>query len=124
MKSLVRALALALVVAQLGCPGDGSDGAAPLLRFFSTPDCRVIAGGFPSGVVRLTGRDDALAVVQFAPPAVLSVDLDFEPPRLLAPAPVPAEQTAKDEPPAPPAPVAEPTAPVAPAAPVLVEEKY
>lgn len=85
------ALGLALLcgLLQLACPGDGSDGPAPILRFFSTPDCRVIAGGFPSGLTRLPARDDALAVVQFAPPAVLAADLDFEPPRLLAPAPVP-----------------------------------
>ena len=81
---------LLLLVSLLGCPGDGSDGASPVLRFFSTPECRVIAGGFPSGFTPLPGAGDEAAVVQFIPPAVFGLNLESEPPALLATNPVPA----------------------------------
>ena len=61
-----------LAAGLLGCPGDGSDGASPVLFFSSTPECRVIAGGFPSGFAPLPGTGNEAAVVQFAPPAVFT----------------------------------------------------
>ncbi|MBJ19936.1 MAG: hypothetical protein GY910_27230 [bacterium] len=78
-------LGVALVaLALLGCPGDGSDGDAPLIIFNSTPDCIVFAGGFPSGFSPLPGSGREAAVVQFLPTAVLGLDLEPEPPQLLA----------------------------------------
>lgn len=78
-----------LAAGLLGCPGDGSDGASPVLFFSSTPECRVIAGGFPSGFAPLPGAGNEAAVVQFAPPAVFGLNLESEPPSLLATNPVP-----------------------------------
>jgi len=82
---------LAGTIAGVGCPaGDGTDGPSPVVRIQSTPDCRVIAGGFPSGFAGLPGADDQAAVVQFRPFAVIGLDLDPEPPSPLAANPVPA----------------------------------
>lgn len=79
-----------LALVALGCPGDASDGPAPLEILFSTPECRVLSGGFPSGFAALPGAGDEAVVAQFRPPAVIGLDLDDEPPSLLATAPVPA----------------------------------
>jgi hypothetical protein len=83
-----------LIMASLGliagCEGDGSDGAAPRIDFQPTPDCIRFAGGFPSGFTLLPGADNEAAVVQFVPTAVLGLDLDAEPPRLLADEAIPA----------------------------------
>ncbi len=68
----------------LGCPANGSDGDAPLIQFSSTPECIVFAGGFPSGFSPLPGTGREAAVVQFLPTAILGLDLEPEPPRLLA----------------------------------------
>ncbi len=82
---------LAGAIAWAGCPaGDGTDGPSPVVGIQSTPDCRVIAGGFPSGFAGLPGAGDEAAVVQFQPFAVIGLDLDPEPPSPLAANPVPA----------------------------------
>ena len=73
------ALLLLLALAAWGCPGDGSDGRAAIVRYRSTPECLVIAGGFPSGFRPLPGSAGEAAVVQFAPAAVVGLDLDLEP---------------------------------------------
>ena len=77
-----------LIMASLGlgagCEGDGSDGAAPRIDFKPTPDCIRFAGGFPPGFTLLPGADNEAAVVQFVPTVVLGLNLDTEPPRLLA----------------------------------------
>ena len=82
-------ICLLLAIALLGCPGDASDGDAPLLRLSSTPECLVFAGGFPPGLTALPGAASEAAVVQFLPTAVLGVDLDGRPPGLLASDPIP-----------------------------------
>jgi hypothetical protein len=82
---LWQCLALCLTgLTALGCPGDGSDGSAPIIRFNSTPECLVFAGGFPSGFAALDASGREAAVVQFIPTAVLGLDLEREPPQLLA----------------------------------------
>ncbi len=87
---LARIATLLMAAAMLlGCPGDGSDGDAPLLRLGSTPECLVFAGGFPPGLTALPGAPNEAAVVQFLPTAVLGVDLESQPPSLLASDPIP-----------------------------------
>lgn len=86
---LLTGLALALLLT-MGCEGDGSDGAAPRIDFRPTPDCIQFAGGFPSGFTLLPGAGNEAAVVQFVPTAMLGLDLDVEPPRLLANAAIPS----------------------------------
>ena len=68
----------------LGCPGDGGSGKPPEIIFDSTPECIVIAGGFPSGFTGLPDPPGRAAVAQFIPTAVLGLDLETEPPQLLA----------------------------------------
>lgn len=86
---LSRAMAI-LFLLGLGCPaGDATDGPSPVVRIASTPDCLVLSGGFPSGFVPLPGAPDEAAVVQFAPFAVVGVDLEGEPPTRLALDPIP-----------------------------------
>jgi len=82
------ALLLLLALAASGCPGDGSDGRAAIVQYRSTPECLVIAGGFPSGFRSLPGTMGEAAVMQFAPAAVIGLDLNPEPPRRLATGPV------------------------------------
>ncbi len=90
----IRLQTILLLVAALavgtGCEGDGSDGAAPRIDFQPTPDCIRFSGGFPSGFTLLPGADSEAAVVQFIPTVVLGLDLDAEPPRLLADEAIPA----------------------------------
>ncbi len=81
---LAHVLIALLGAVALGCPGDGSGGRSPQIRFNDTPECIVFAGGFPSGFARLSGDVNHAAVAQFAPPAILGLDLEREPPRLLA----------------------------------------
>jgi hypothetical protein len=79
------AIALGLsIVTSLGCPGDGSGGRAPLIINNSTPECIVFGSGFPSGFDILSTDGGEAAVAQFSPSAVLGLDLESEPPRLLA----------------------------------------
>jgi hypothetical protein len=73
-----------LVFATVGCPGDGSDGQSPKIRFLNSAECIRFAGGFPPGFTALPGSGREAAVVQFIPTAVLGLDLDNEPPGLLA----------------------------------------
>jgi hypothetical protein len=81
----VSRLPLALILtASLGCPGDGTGGGAPLIINHSTPECVVFGSGFPSGFDVLTSAGGEAAVAQFSPSAVLGLDLESEPPRLLA----------------------------------------
>lgn len=69
----------------LGCPaGDGSEGQAPIASVLSTPDCRLFASTFPSGLTLLPGTNGEAAAVQFEPTAVVGVDLRNEPPTPLA----------------------------------------
>lgn len=90
-RPLLQSVVLAITAFLLsGCPGDASDGAAPLLRFRSTPECLIFPGGFPPGLIGLDAAGSEAAVVQFIPTAVLGVDLDSEPPALLATNPIPA----------------------------------
>ncbi|MCR9097287.1 MAG: hypothetical protein NXI30_23970 [bacterium] len=86
-----RLAALLVWIGLCGCPaGDGTDGPTPIVRISSTPDCRVIGGGFPSGFAALPGTLDQAAVVKFGigELAVIGLDLDGEPPTpLVATAP-------------------------------------
>ena len=84
-RNVVSRLTLALILtASLGCPGDGTGGGAPLIINHSTPECVVFGSGFPSGFDVLTSDGGEAAVAQFSPSAVLGLDLESEPPRLLA----------------------------------------
>ena len=84
-RNVVSRLTLALILtASLGCPGDGAGGGAPLIINHSTPECVVFGSGFPSGFDVLTSDGGEAAVAQFSPSAVLGLDLESEPPRLLA----------------------------------------
>ena len=65
-------------LASLGCPGNGSDGAAPLVRLNPTSECIIIAGGFPPGFTALPGSGRYAAVVQLLPTAVFGLDLETE----------------------------------------------
>ena len=84
-RRLVALLMLAATAAAtFGCPGDGSDGPAPLIVNRSTPECIVLGASFPSGLTALpTGGREAAAAQAF-PPAVFGLDLEREPPALLA----------------------------------------
>jgi hypothetical protein len=77
------------VLALLGCEGDGSDGQSPRIQRQNTPECIRFAGGFPPGFAALPGTGREAAVVQFIPTAILGLDLDSEPPGLLAGSSVP-----------------------------------
>ncbi len=79
-----HALRLGLALCLAGCAGDASDGEAPTLEFTSTASCIRFDGGFPSGLTLLPGDGSEAAVGQLTPTAVLGLDLDREPPRLLA----------------------------------------
>jgi DNA-binding beta-propeller fold protein YncE len=78
-----------LAVATLGCPGNGSDGQSPQIRFLNSAECIRFAGGFPPGFTALPGSGREAAVVQFIPTAILGLDLDREPPGLLASSAIP-----------------------------------
>ncbi len=86
-------LAIALLLSGLvGCPaGDATDGPTPVVRIASTPECRVVGGGFPSGLAALPGAAGRAAVVRFGigELAVIGLDLNGEPPTPLAAAPPP-----------------------------------
>jgi hypothetical protein len=84
-----RILLIVSLAFAAGCEGDGSDGAAPRIDFQPTPDCIRFAGGFPSGFSLLPGAGNEAAVVQFIPTVVLGLNLDFEPPVLLADSAIP-----------------------------------
>lgn len=89
LTAMVVALIMLLSLG-IGCEGDGSDGAALRIDFRPTPDCIRFAGGFPSGFTLLPDADNQAAVVQFVPTAMLGLDLDTEPPRLLTRDAIPA----------------------------------
>lgn len=91
-RTLVGAVALA-VAGALGCAGDASDGEAPTIEFASSSECIRFDGGFPSGLVSLPGDGGEAAVGQLNPTAVLGLDLDAEPPRLLARSDIPGIPT-------------------------------
>ncbi len=86
--ALGRALALSFTLFTLftvgGCAGDASDGESPTIEFDSTSECIRFDGGFPSDLVLLPGDGGEAAVGQVVPTAILGLDLDREPPRLLA----------------------------------------
>ena len=71
------------------CSGDGSDGQSPKIHFVSSPECIRFSGGFPSGFTDLPGSGREAAVVQFIPTAILGLNLDPEPPGLLAESAIP-----------------------------------
>ena len=73
---------LALVL--VGCEGDGSGGSSPTIEFSNSSECIRFDGSFPSDLALLPGADGEAAVVQLLPIAILGLDLDREPPRLLA----------------------------------------
>lgn len=73
-----------ILAASLACPGDGSDGRAPLIINNSTPECLVFGSGFPPGLDVLSSNGRLAAVAQFSPSAVLGLDLESQPARLLA----------------------------------------
>ena len=77
-------LLLASLMLAAGCEGQGSGGEAARIVLRNTPECLLLAGGFPPGVDLLPGAPDQAVVAQFVPTAVLGLDLDREPPRLLA----------------------------------------
>jgi hypothetical protein len=85
IRRLIALLAFATTaVVTVGCPGDGSDGPAPVIVNRSTPECIVLGASFPSGLTALpTGGREAAAAQAF-PPAVFGLDLEREPPALLA----------------------------------------
>lgn len=92
-----RLVLLLLLTCACGCPaGDGTDGPTPIVRISSTPDCRVIGGGFPSGFAALPGAPDQAAVVKFGigELAVIGLDLDGEPPTPLVAAAPPLPEAA------------------------------
>lgn len=66
--------------ALLGCPGDASDGQAPLRILNSTASCLTIAAKFPSGLAKIPGNDREAVAIQFDPPALFRVNLETEPP--------------------------------------------
>ena len=74
----------ATAIATTGCPGDGSDGPAPLIVNRSTPECIVLGASFPSGLTALPTGGREAATAQAFPPAVFGLDLEREPPALLA----------------------------------------
>lgn len=76
--------AFAVALALAGCAGDASDGEAPAIEFSNSSECIRFDGGFPSGLTLLPGDGGEAAVGQLTPTAVLGLDLDREPPRLLA----------------------------------------
>ncbi len=80
----VRVLAFALSLSIGGCAGDASDGESPTIEFSNTSECIRFDGGFPSDLVLLPGDGGEAAVGQVVPTAILGLDLDREPPRLLA----------------------------------------
>jgi hypothetical protein len=86
---MLLASACCVVGIGAGCEGDGSDGAAPRIEFQPTLECIRFAGGFPSGFALLPGAENEAAVVQFAPTVVLGLELDTEPPTLLADSAIP-----------------------------------
>jgi hypothetical protein len=87
---LKRLVAMSLLaVVNWGCPGNGSDGQSPQIRFMNSPECIRFAGGFPPGFTALPGSGRVAAVVLFFPTAVLGLDLDREPPGLLANSAIP-----------------------------------
>ncbi|MCA9504026.1 MAG: hypothetical protein KC616_13145 [Myxococcales bacterium] len=77
-------LLLASLMLAAGCEGQGSGGEAARIVLRNTPECLLLAGGFPPGFDLLPGAPDQAVVAQFVPTAVLGLDLDREPPRLLA----------------------------------------
>jgi hypothetical protein len=85
IRASVVCLASFLVV---GCEGDGSDGAAPRIQRFSGA-CLPVDGSFPSGLATLPGVDDEAVVVQPSAGNVLGIDLDADPPTLLASGAIP-----------------------------------
>lgn len=77
-------LACALILIVSGCSGDASDGQSPTVEFENSPECLRFDGGFPSGLVLLPGDGSEAAVGQIQPTAILGLDLDREPPSLIA----------------------------------------
>lgn len=67
-----------------GCAGDASDGESPTIEHTNTPECIRFDGGFPSDLVLLPGDGSEAAVGQVVPTVILGLDLDREPPQLLA----------------------------------------
>ncbi len=82
------------LLAATGCEGDGTGGSSPRIEFSNTPQCIRFAGGFPSGFDSLPGSGREAAVVQFLPTAILGLDLNLEPPGLLASSSIPNLPTA------------------------------
>ena len=79
-RPLFLGLFFACTLSQLACPGDGSDGPAPIVRFASTPECLTLAGKFPSGFAKLPGTNLEALAIQFSPPALIRVELENQPP--------------------------------------------
>lgn len=79
-RRLLLSLTLGIALCQLACPGDGSDGPAPIVRLSSTPECLTLSGRFPSGFAKLPGTNREAVAVQFSPPALIRVHLDSQPP--------------------------------------------
>lgn len=78
-----------VIVLALGCEGDGSDGASPRIVRRSG-ECLPVDGSFPSAFVTLPGAANEAVVTQVSAGNVLGIDLDRDPPTLLASGAIPS----------------------------------